>query len=217
MAATAFIPLFPLGNQLVPGLVMPLVLFEPRYRELAKDLATLPDGERHFGIIGIRAGREVGVGGASALFDIGTMAEVSELNENPDGTFSLQAVGSRRFQLLDLDDSRDYLQAEVEFLDEPDGEEPEDAAGPVRRAFSTYRESIGLQVDPSLLSPRLLSYVVTAAMILTPEQKQELLAAPDTAARLHLARRRLRQELRIMSALASVPAVDLVHTPTSAN
>lgn len=217
MASTAFVPLFPLGNQLVPGLVMPLVLFEPRYRELAKDLQTMPTEERRFGVIGIKAGREVGVGGASALFEIGTIAEVSELNENPDGTFNLQAVGSRRFQLLGLDDSRDYLQAEVEFLDEPDGDDPEDAAIPVRRAFGAYRDAVGLRVDPSLLSPRLLSYIVTAAMVITPEEKQELLAAPDTSARLHLARRRLRQELRIISALASLPAVDLVHSEMSAN
>lgn len=217
MASTAFIPLFPLGNQLVPGLVMPLVLFEPRYVELAKDLQTMPADERRFGIIGIRAGREVGAGGASALFDIGTVAEVSEISENADGTFAVQAVGSQRFQLLSVDDSREYLQGEVEFLDEPEGEAPEEIAIPVRRSFTAYRDAVGLRVDPSLLNPRLLSYIVTAAMVLTGEEKQELLAAPDTAARLELARRRLRQELRIISALASLPAVDLVNTEISAN
>lgn len=217
MATSAVIPLFPLGSALVPGLVMPLYLFEPRYRRLAHDLFMMPPESRGFGIVGIRAGREVGVDGASSLFDVGTLAQVNDLTENPDGTFNLQAVGSRRFQIIDLDDSQPYLRAEVEYLDEPDGDDAEGAARPVRRSFTNYRDAVGLQVDPSQLNPRLLSYIVTAAMILTGEEKQELLAAPDTTARLRLAQRRLRHELRIIAALASVPAVDLVHTSTSPN
>ena len=217
MATSTVIPLFPLGSQLVPGLMLPLYLFEDRYRQLARDLAEAPADRKHFGVVGIRAGREVGEDGASSLFDVGTLAEVTDLSANPDGTYNLQAVGGARFQLLDLDDSKPYLQARVQFLDEPDGDGAEDAARPVRSAFEAYRDAVGLQVDPSQLNPRLLSYIVTAAMVITPEEKQELLAAPDTTARLRLARRRLRQELRIIGALASLPAVDLVHTATSVN
>jgi uncharacterized protein len=217
MATPPVIPLFPLGSQLVPGLLMPLYLFEDRYRQLARDLAEASPQARHFGVVGIRAGREVGQDGASSLFEVGTLAEVTELDGNPDGTFNLQAVGGRRFQLLELDYSKPYLQARVQFLDEPDGDGAEEAARPVRRALEAYRDAVGLRVDPAGLDPRLLSYIVAAAMVIPPEEKQELLAAPDTAARLRLAHRRLRQELRIIGALASLPAVDLVNTATSAN
>ncbi|MDQ1247439.1 MAG: uncharacterized protein QG597_1809, partial [Actinomycetota bacterium] len=178
MATSTVIPLFPLGSQLVPGLMMPLYLFEQRYRQLARDLDAAPADQRYFGVVGIRAGREVGEGGASSLFEVGTLADVTDLSANPDGTFNVQAVGGRRFQLLDLDDSRAYLRARVEFLAEPDGDGAEDAARPVRHAFEAYRDAVGLQVDPTDLNPRLLSYIVTAAMVITPEEKQELLAAP---------------------------------------
>lgn len=217
MANTAHLPLFPLGSALVPGLVMPLYLFEPRYRRLAADLQSGEFADQHFGIVGIRAGREVGEGGASALFEIGTVAEVTALSANDDGTYQMQVVGGRRFSIIDLDDSRPYLQAHVEYLDEPDGDDADQQAAAVRPLFTTYRDAIGLQVDASRLDPRLLSYVITAAMVLHPDQKQELLAAPDTTARLRLASRRLTSELQIIRALACLPAIELVNVATSAN
>ena len=68
----AVIPLFPLGTVLVPGLVLPLHVFEPRYRRLLADLAAKPEHERGFGVVAIREGHEVGEGGARALHEVGT-------------------------------------------------------------------------------------------------------------------------------------------------
>ena len=57
------LPLFPLSTVLVPGLVLPLHVFEPRYRILVQALLELPEGaERRFGVVAIRSGREVGDG-----------------------------------------------------------------------------------------------------------------------------------------------------------
>ena len=55
------IPLFPLGTPLFPGVVLPLQVFEPRYRRLMADLTGLPaDSEdRRFGVVAIRQGWEV--------------------------------------------------------------------------------------------------------------------------------------------------------------
>ena len=52
------IPLFPLGSPLFPGIVLPLNIFEPRYRRLVRDLIALPDGSvsRFFGVVAIRLG-----------------------------------------------------------------------------------------------------------------------------------------------------------------
>ena len=73
----ALLPLFPLNTPLVPGLVLPLHIFEPRYRELVAELLARPDEEqREFGIVGIRDGGDVGRDGLGALYPVGTSAEI---------------------------------------------------------------------------------------------------------------------------------------------
>ena len=52
---TEMLPLFPLGTVLYPGLVLPLNIFEPRYRQLVRDLLDEPE-PRRFGVIAIRQG-----------------------------------------------------------------------------------------------------------------------------------------------------------------
>ena len=65
---TRLLPLFPLPLVLLPGVVLPLHVFEPRYRVLVQALLELPDeAERRFGVVAIRAGREVGADGVRAL------------------------------------------------------------------------------------------------------------------------------------------------------
>lgn len=57
---SARIPLFPLNTVLFPGLVLPLNIFEARYRAMMRDLLALPEDEpRRFGVVAIRDGREV--------------------------------------------------------------------------------------------------------------------------------------------------------------
>ena len=67
------LPLFPLGTVLFPGLLLPLHIFEDRYRQLVRDLADGPE-PRRFGVIAIRHGRETGVDGIQALYEIGCTA-----------------------------------------------------------------------------------------------------------------------------------------------
>lgn len=62
---TTALPLFPLNSVLFPGLVLPLNIFEQRYRALMRDLLEIPeDGPRRFGVVAIRDGREVAPTGA---------------------------------------------------------------------------------------------------------------------------------------------------------
>ena len=72
------IPLFPLETPLFPGVVLPLQIFEPRYRRLVADLTALPEGApRRFGVVAIRQGWEVEqVAPAEALYDVGCTAAV---------------------------------------------------------------------------------------------------------------------------------------------
>jgi Lon protease-like protein len=133
------IPLFPLETPLFPGVVLPLQIFEPRYRRLVADLTSQPEGsERRFGVVAIRQGWEVErVAPAEALFDVGCTAVLRMVAPQRDGGYRIAAVGGERFRLLDVlvpppgadEDSAEppYLQALVEWLAEE--EAAEEAAG----------------------------------------------------------------------------------------
>ena len=127
------IPLFPLGTPLFPGVVLPLRIFEPRYRRLMRDLLVQRAEERSpgfFGVVAIRQGWEVEqVAPAEALYDIGCTARLQSVRPLPDGGFAIVTVGGDRFRLLDVlvADEPPYLQAEVEWLAEE--EAAEEAAG----------------------------------------------------------------------------------------
>src|ERR1700761_3092564 len=115
------LPLFPLGTVLFPGMLLPLHIFEDRYRQLVQDLLDSPE-PRRFGVIAIKKGRETGVAGVSSLYEVGCTATLRETEENDDGGFEVVTVGTQRFQLTGLDESRDYLQGDVELLEEDAGD-----------------------------------------------------------------------------------------------
>ena len=72
------------------------------------------------------------------LAGVGTLAESWTSTPSPDGTSTLLAVGSRRFRLGDLVPGKSYLQAEVEFLDEPVGDLPEHLPDSARALSAEY-------------------------------------------------------------------------------
>ena len=222
------IAVFPLGTVLVPGLVLPLHIFEPRYRTLIHDLLALPAPERGFGVVAIREGHEVGVDGARALADVGTFAVLREVDAYNDGRFDIVTNGDARFRLLSLVDSgTDYLRAEVEWLAEDDGGTPGEAeliAVSVQRRFDLYRAllaSVGASGAEQIMylpdDPRTLSYLVTAAMVLDTSDCQALLEAPTTTERLRHALTLLTRESTLVRELPSLPAINLARTPSGLN
>jgi Lon protease-like protein len=127
------IPLFPLGTPLFPGVVLPLQIFEPRYRRLVRDLTSLPgtSDKRRFGVVAIRQGWEVEhVAPAEALYDVGCTARLHTVRPQADGGFRIVTVGGDRFRLLDVvvGDEPPYLQGRVEWLtdEETTGDERSD-------------------------------------------------------------------------------------------
>ena len=115
------LPLFPLGTVLFPGLVLPLHIFEPRYRRLVRDLLGGPSPMR-FGVIAIREGRETGVRGVSALHEVGCVAAVKEITELDEGRYDLLTVGTQRFRLGARGRCPTYR--DVELLGDPSGDRP---------------------------------------------------------------------------------------------
>jgi Lon protease-like protein len=218
------LPLFPLGTVLYPGLLLPLNIFEERYRRLVRDLLDGPE-PRRFGVIAIRKGRETGVDGISALHEVGCTATLREVAEQEDGGFHLVTVGTQRFRLTSLDGSRPYLQGEVELLEEQVGDEAaaELAAQAVQRGFRGYvealasRESAEVTVPELPDEPLLLSYLVAASMILDLPVRQQLLAEPDAERRLGAERTLLARETTMLRSLTATPAPDLRNTPYNPN
>ena len=209
------LPLFPLGTVLVPGLVLPLHIFEPRYRQLVADLEELPGDEREFGVIAIREGGEVGAGSLRALFDVGCAASLQQVTTAPDGRSQILSTGIRRFRLLDLDVDAEtpYLMGLVEWLDELEGDLDPTVPMRSRALWARYTELLGgfgpqvIQDLPEDAGP--LSYLLTTAVVMPLHQRQSLLATSTDAERLNAINRLLRSEVSIMSVVPSLPLLDV--------
>jgi Lon protease-like protein len=217
------LPLFPLGTVLVPGLVMPLHVFEPRYRVLVRALMELPEGApKHFGVVAIRHGREAGGEEAPAMYSVGCTAELREVTPYSDGRFDIVTVGHLRFQLAGLDTAAQtpYHTGLVDFLDEPDGDDETELAGladHVALRFAAYRDRLQVEQSGVPTEPRVLSYLVAAAAVLDLPERQSLLEQPTTSARLHAELDLLRRETRLLDAFSALPAVDLPREAVNPN
>ncbi|MFD7506911.1 LON peptidase substrate-binding domain-containing protein [Streptomyces sp. NPDC059850] len=244
---SARLPLFPLNTVLFPGLVMPLNVFEQRYRSLMRDLSALPEDEpRRFGVIAIRDGHEVapsaiglpesapapdpgpaagfGPDPATSFYGVGCVADAATIREQDDGTFEVLATGTTRFELLSVDATGPYLVGEVNELEEEPGDGAGALASGVVRAFRTYQKRLAGARERTLTTeqdlpgePSVLSYLVAAAAVLDTPAKQRLLQAPDTASRLAEELKLLRAESAVIGKLPSLPAVELTRRPTSPN
>jgi uncharacterized protein len=219
------LPLFPLGSVVVPGQVLPLHVFEPRYRSLVQDLQALPEGAREFGVVAIRAGREVGEDGVVALHEVGTVVRLHRVSPYPDGRYDVVGVGTGRFRVRDVAHDRPYLVGLVDRLADDPGDADEAAllAASTTDALTTYLRALGAAAGgetevPDLPDePRALSYVVAAGTRIDLDDRQALLEVPDDAGRLRAALGLLRREVRLMRALRAVPAPELARVPLSPN
>ena len=220
------LPLFPLGTVLFPGLVLPLHIFEERYRQLVHELLDVPQ-PRRFGVIAIRTGRETGAEGVSSLYEVGCTATLRETEEHDDGRFDLVTVGTQRFRLEALDESRPYLQGDVEFLDEDAGDSAE-AGRAASLAAASFRDYLSALAERGLAQltvpdltddpdPVLLSYLVAATMIIDLPDRQGLLAEPDSLSRLTAERTMLQRETTMLRTLTARPVPDLRYAPYSPN
>jgi hypothetical protein len=214
-------------------MVLPLNVFEERYRQMVRDLLERPE-PREFGVVAIRKGREVGTANLRELYDVGCVATLREVTPHADGRFSLVAVGARRFRLLSTDDSRPYYQCAAQDLpDEAGGARPASADAPgedvaaataaVQAAFREYLNALAdragavIRIADIPDEPVLLSYVVAAAMIIDVPERQGLLAAPDGLSRLRTERQLLTRERAMLRLTTSRPAPDLSRGPFSPN
>jgi uncharacterized protein len=205
------LPLFPLGTVLFPGLVLPLNVFEDRYRALVRHLMALPGGQpREFGVVAIQRGWETGEHGSMTFYDTGCTAEVRQITEHGDGRFDLVTVGRRRFTITSIEPSAaPYLTAEVRFISEevgPEGE-TERLVPQVLELFQRYLRLLRPDQPGEQLpdDPTVLSHLIAATAALPLAERQVLLVARNTAARLRAELALLHRENQLLSRVRAVP------------
>jgi Lon protease-like protein len=199
--------MFPLESVLVPGMVLPLQVFEDRYRQLVKDCLA---GDEEFGVVLIERGSEVG--GNDQRSDFGTVARIARSAELEDGRWAVVAVGVRRIRVVQWLDDAPYPRAHVE--DWPDDEVPGDqiaatyeaGVGALRQVLAMAAE-LGESAAPSTVElsddPHLGSHQLAALAPIGPLDRQQLLGAPDAGARLALLGRLLADEATVLRARLS--------------
>jgi Lon protease-like protein len=189
------LPLFPLGTVLVPSEVLPLHIFEPRYRALMDDLTGGGDGlpafESEFGVVLIERGSEVG--GGEVRRQVGTFAHLLEASRLPDGRWVVAVVGTRRFRVDEWLADAPYPRAEVSELDEATTWDPADderlaeSERLVRRALALATE-LGEGRSPIAFEladdPRIAVWQLCALAPIGPWDRQRLLETEDLGDRL---------------------------------
>jgi uncharacterized protein len=179
--------MFPLGTVLFPYAVLPLHVFEPRYRDMARDVLA---GDQEFGVVLIERGSEIG--GGDVRFGVGTIAHVVQASPTPDGGFALAVVGVSRFRVERWLPEEPYPRAEiVDLLEPPAGAGATATLDPVVAGLRELYELSGrlqgvaakapLELSPD---PEQATFEVAALASLGPLDAQRLLEMPDTEARL---------------------------------
>jgi len=199
----AVLPMFPLGSVLVPGMALPLHVFEERYRQLVADCLA---GEGEFGVVLIERGSEVGGGDVRSM--VGTVARIIEAVTFPDGRWAIGAVGDRRVKIEGWLPDEPYPRAEV--TDWPDvggAEVSSDRMGAVltrlRRSLAVHAELGDAVADATFeLSddPALACFQIVAVAPVGTSDQQRLLTVPTAASRLDLLEAMLLEDDEVLEA-----------------
>ncbi len=160
------LPIFELPLVLLPGELLPLHIFEDRYKRMIA--RCLEDGEP-FGIVF----RDEELGARR----VGCEARVTEVTERfDDGRLNIIVTGERPFRVLDRFEASDYPAGEVEPVDPPDGGfETTDTAAEAREAFAELVRRVGGEPPEPDELDAYDSYGIAARVELPPETKQQLL------------------------------------------
>lgn len=203
------IPLFPLDLVLFPQMLVPLHIFEERYKVMINRCVreSMP-----FGVV-LVTGVDEATGNVTTS-SIGCSARIARVERLPDGRMNIEVVGESRFRLLDAFEVQPYRTG----LIEPIHDQPADAAAmaplteEVRDLLHDFLllhlERLGQRVSGFELpeEPEQLSFTAACVLPLENPQKQEFLEGTDTESRLRAAREVLHQEVDRMRQAPEAPA-----------
>jgi len=209
MTRIPVLPLFPLNTVLFPGQLLPLHIFEPRYREMISECIV---SEAPFGVVLIREGGEVGT--PATPLDIGTTARVVQVERLDDGRMNILCAGEARFRLRTLNRARAFLTGSADLYPwQPlPANEAEPRTSQVKRLITRYMHllskatgsTIGLEEIPTEVE-RLASLAAIVLQVSNAE-KQALLSSATLGDLLDDCIHLLRRETRALTIAASIPA-----------
>jgi Lon protease-like protein len=172
---SSLLPIFPLELVLLPGVPLPLHIFEPRYKEM---IAECLEQKKPFGVV--RASSD-------GVADIGCTAEIMSVTKKyDDGRMDILTRGVERFEVIQVNEDREFLQAEISVVQDED--EPEKlSAEMVAQAVRLHAEIAKLAgTEPSGPDEQAgnLSFLLAGSLPLDLDFKQNLLSTLSEAKRL---------------------------------
>ena len=214
------LPLFPLQTVLLPGVTLPLHVFEPRYRQLTVDLITGAVPEKRFGVIALAPSADVEVTSLDQLKPIGCAAILRQAARLPDGRFDVVTLGERRFRLLTVDsEAAPYLMGTVQWLPDVPATIPGQRAADdtvkelvesARAAYRRYCRAAWKQGDwtepAEDVDLATLAHLLATDCLLPLEDRQRILEETRPLHRLRLVTRLLSREAGILATLHAIPA-----------
>jgi Lon protease-like protein len=170
---SSLLPIFPLELVLLPGVPLPLHIFEPRYKEM---IAECLEQKKPFGVV--RASSD-------GVADIGCTAEIMSVTKKyDDGRMDILTRGVERFEVIEVNEDRAFLQAEISVVEDEPGKP---GAGMVTQAVRLHAEIAKLAgTEPSGPDEHAsnLSFLLAGSLPLDLDFKQSLLSTPSEAKRL---------------------------------
>jgi Lon protease-like protein len=170
----SLLPLFPLDLVLLPGTSLPLHIFEPRYREMTAECLAQ---KKPFGVV--RAKEE-------GISEIGCTAEITKVDkEYPDGRSDILAQGGRRFEIMQVNQERSFMQAEVLYLEDEPGGATQDEVTQAMKLHTELMSLAGARAEAATPEEfRQLSFRLAGPLPLDLDFKQTLLSMKSEGERL---------------------------------
>ena len=173
--STTRIPIFPLEVVLFPDEVLPLHIFEPRYKDLVRDCRA---AQQHFGVV---------LAADDSLAEVACTAEITEITKAyPNGELDIVTVGRRVFRIVEVFEERSYYEAEVEYLQEGPAPKQVPSTALLQLFERCHVAAFQTQPDRGALSrASSISYHIAGLLPLELFYKQKLLEMRDEEERRH--------------------------------
>ncbi len=190
---SGLVPLFPLPNVvLFPCTLLPLHIFEPRYRRMVEEAAAK---EGCIGMVLLRPGYEAEYHGTPPIHPVACLGKMIETTKLADGRYNIVLCGVKRARIVETVSKAPYRTARVELLEDTGEEGREAEAYDLRERLLV----LAREVPPALLKHRNLASalakldaplgccadLMSVSLLLPPPSKQQLLEEVDVFARAH--------------------------------